>query len=226
MLFSQRCHRLHINFILMPKTKFDFYCKCIIPRVSARVISLTLSGNNDSSTPGQLQLFLSHFKPLAKFFTRLESFKLINYFKSDVEMLLPEFIMLNQLKQLSIGEYQRLVPFDIDSNALFQEHVTLPVHIRNLAFPYEISNTWLQTFNPTKSFLIERLHVHLIHMNALLSFLTIFPHLKRLDTIITGVDTSTAQMQITSDANFSLHRLRYLNINITREVSVYFTSFK
>ncbi|CAF1009097.1 unnamed protein product [Rotaria sp. Silwood1] len=215
-ILDQQCHCLHVSFIHIPKIKFDLCCNRILPRISTRIVSLTLCGDY-SSTPGQLTLFVSRFNSLASVFTKLESFKLTEYTKSDVEILLPHLSMLTQLKCLSIGEYKRLMPFTINRNELFNENVILPISLRSLAFPYEVSNEWFQPSSTTISF-IEQLHVHLIHMNVLSSFLQRFPYLKRLTAVLTGISQNTLRIGNIFQSNVILHRLRYLNVNITRRV--------
>ncbi|CAF4802930.1 unnamed protein product, partial [Rotaria sp. Silwood2] len=145
--------------------------------------------------------------------------KLIDYTKLDVEILLPHFPLLTQLKCLSIGEYKRLMPFTINENELINENVILPMSLCTLAFPYEVSNEWIQTLNITTSF-IERLHIHLIHMNVLFSFLQRFPYLKHLTAVLTGINQNTLPIGNTFQSNVILHRLRYLNVNITQNVSI------
>ncbi|CAF4682647.1 unnamed protein product, partial [Rotaria sp. Silwood2] len=215
-ILDQQCHCLYVSFIHISKIKFDLYCNRILPYINTRIVSLTLCGDN-SSTPGQLTLFLTRFNSLASLFTKLESFKLIDYTKLDVEILLPHFPLLTQLKCLSIGEYKRLMPFTINENELINENVILPMSLCTLAFPYEVSNEWIQTLNITTSF-IERLHIHLIHMNVLFSFLQRFPYLKHLTAVLTGINQNTLPIGNTFQSNVILHRLRYLNVNITQNV--------
>ncbi|CAF1182101.1 unnamed protein product [Rotaria sordida] len=216
-ILDQQCHRLHISFIHILKIKFDLYCNRILPHISTRIVSLILCGDN-SSTPGQLRLFLSRFNSLAQVFINLESIKLINYTKSDVEILLDHFPKFTRLKCLSIGEYKRLMPFTINRNDLFKEHVTVPISLRSLAFPYEISNEWIQTSNTLAS-LIEQLHIHLIHINVISLFLQRFPYLKRLTTVLTGINQNNLFMENNFQTNIMLHRLQYLNVNITQQVA-------
>ncbi|CAF1502753.1 unnamed protein product [Rotaria magnacalcarata] len=213
-ILDRQCHRLHVRFVRVPKIKFDLYCNRILPRISTRTVSLTLSGDN-SSTPGQVALFLSRFNSLAHFFVKLESFKLIDYTKADVEILLPQFPMLTKLKRLSMGEYERLMPFSVDSNELFNENVILPISLRSLAFPYEVTNQWIQTLSTTTSFMIEQMHCHLIHMNVFFLLLQRFPNLKRLTAVITGINQDNLPME---SIDCMLHGLRYLNINIAQQV--------
>ncbi|CAF3714407.1 unnamed protein product [Rotaria sp. Silwood1] len=215
-ILNQQCHRLHVSFIRISKIKFDLYCNLILPRMSAHIVSLKLCGDN-SSTPGQLTLFLTRFNALASVFIKLESFKLIDYTKSDVEILVPHFSMLSQLKCLSIGEYKRLMPFTIHTNELFNENVILPISLRSLAFPYEVSNEWIQTSSITTSF-VEQLHVHHIHINALHSFLQSFSYLKRLTAVITGFNQNNLPVKNNFQSNVILHKLQYLNVNITQQL--------
>ncbi|CAF2745227.1 unnamed protein product [Rotaria sp. Silwood2] len=215
-ILNQHCHRLHVSFIRISKIKFDLYCNLILPRMSAHIVSLKLCGDN-SSTPGQLTLFLTRFNSLASVFIKLESFKLIDYTKSDVEFLVPHFSMLSQLKCLSIGEYKRLMPFTIHTNELFNENMILPISLRSLAFPYEISNEWIQTSSITTSF-VEQLHVHHIHINALYSFLQRFSYLKRLTAVIIGFNQNNLPVGNNFQSNIILHKLQYLNVNITQQV--------
>ncbi|CAF3138393.1 unnamed protein product [Rotaria sp. Silwood2] len=183
-MFSQQCHRRCVSFIHISKRKFDLYCNRILRYISTRIVSLTLCGDN-SSIPGQLALFLTLFNSLANVFTKLESFKLIDYTKSD--------------------EYKRLMPFAINRIELFNENVILPISLHSLAFPYEVSNGWIQILNITISF-IEQLHVHLIHMNVLSSFLQRFPYLKRLTAVITGINQNALQIGNIFQSNVILHR--------------------
>jgi hypothetical protein len=188
-----------------------------LSHIGSRIVSLTLGGDN-SSTPGQLTLFLSRFNSLATIFIKLESFKLIDFTKMNVQLLLPQFPTLTHLKCLSIGEYKRLMPFTINTNELFNENIILPTSLRSLAFPYEISNEWIQT-SSTKSF-VEQLHAHFVHMNSLSFLLQKFPHLKNLTAVLVDVNNNdNLQMENTLQASVISHALRYLNVNIMRQVS-------
>jgi hypothetical protein len=190
-----------------------------LPRIKSRIISLTLCGDN-SSTPGQLALFLSRFTFLATTFIRLESLKLIDFVKTDVQLLIAHLPMLNHLKCLSVGDYTRLMPVNINTEELFNENVMLPITLRLLAFPYEISNQWIETCDITKS-LVEQMHVHCIHMDSLSLFLQRFPHLKRLTAVLDSVNNNNPQIDNMSQSIVTFHALRYLNINIMETVSIY-----
>jgi hypothetical protein len=216
-LFSKQCHRLHVSFLHISKIKFGLCCNRILPHIGSRIVSLTLCGDN-SSTPGQLTLFLSRFGFLGTIFIKLESFKLVDFTKMDVQLLLPKLLTLTHLRCLSIGEYKRLMPFTINTNELFNEDVILPISLRNVAFPYEISNEWIQTSSTQKSF-VEQLHGHFIHMNSLPFLLQKFPHLKHLTAVLVDVSNDNLQMENTLQASVIFHALRYLNVNITQQVS-------
>jgi hypothetical protein len=203
--------------------KFYLYCKQILSNIGSRIVSLKLCGDK-SSTPGQLTIFLSRFGSLGSVFIKLESLKLIDFTKSDVQFLLPHFPGLIHLKQLSIGEYKRLMPFNINTDELFNENVVLPMSLRSLAFPYEVSNTWIQTPSTTISF-VEQLHAHFIHMNSLSSFLQKFPHLKRLTAILSDANENNLQIENLLQSKVTFHALKYLNINITHQVSVHYKPF-
>jgi hypothetical protein len=190
-----------------------------LPRISSRIISLTLCGDN-SSTPGQVALFLSRFAFLATTFIRLESLKLLDFVKTDVQLLIPQLSMLNHLKCLSVGDYTRLMPFNVNTEELFNENVMLPITLRRLAFPYEICNQWIETCDITKSF-VEQMHVHFIHMDSLSLFLQRFPHLKRLTAVLGSVDNNNPPIDNMSQSTVTFHTLRYLNINIMETVSIY-----
>ena len=170
-----------------------------------------MNGDN-SSTPGQLALFLTRFPILSSIFIKLESFRLIDFIKMDVELLVPQLSSLMKLKCLSIGNYQRLMPFNIKPEDLFNENVVLPISLRSLAFPYQITDRWMETFNTTES-LIERMHIHFIHMDFLFSFLQKFPHLRRLTAVLGGNE------DIHSLNSMNFHRLRSLNVNLMHTVS-------
>ncbi|CAF1159778.1 unnamed protein product [Adineta steineri] len=216
-ILDQQCYRLHINLIHISKIKFDLYCNQILPYIGAHVISLTLNGDN-SSTPGQLRHFLTRFNPLAKYFVKLESIKLLNSTKSDVENLVTHLSGLIHLKYLSIGDYKRLMPISINTDDLFDETIALPISLRSLAFPYKISNKWIQSLNVTS--FIEQLHVHLIHIDSISFFLQTYPNLKRLTAVLSGITENILQSPIT------FHSLQYLNINITQDVLFdHFASF-
>lgn len=187
--------------------------------MSNRIVSLTLCGD-DSSRPGQIRYFLSRFKSLATVFTKLESLKLIDFIKSDVEILLPHLPMMTQLKYLTIGGYKRLMPFDVNTNELFNQNVTLPISLRSLAFPYDVSDIGIQTLNRTISF-IEQLHIHLIHMNVFSLYLQNFPYLKRLTAVVTGIENNDLLVQNSLQNNVIFHGLKYLNVNITQEVNIF-----
>ncbi len=216
-MFSQQCHRLHASFIRISKIKFDLYCNWILPHIASRIVSLTLCGDN-SSTPSQLTLFLSRFNSLGTIFIKLESFKLLDFTKFDVQLLLPQLATLTHLKYLSIGDYKRLMPSFINTNELFNENMMLPISLHSLAFPYQISNEWIQTSNTMQSY-VEQLHVHVIHMNSLSSFLQNFPHLKRLTTVLVDVNNDNLQMENMLQSSVTFDALRYLNVNITQHVS-------
>jgi hypothetical protein len=189
-----------------------------VRHIGGRIVSLTLCGDK-SSTPGQLALFLSRFDSLATVFIKLESLKLIDFTKLDVQILLPHFPALTHLKCLSIGEYKRLMPFNINTDELFNENVVLPLSLRSLAFPYEVSNEWIQTSSVTISF-VEQLHAHSIHITSLPSFLQMFPYLKRLTTVLSGVNGNNLPIEDMLQSTVTLHPLKYLNINITQQVSI------
>jgi hypothetical protein len=218
-LFSNQCHRLHVSFVRSSKIKFDLCCKGILPRIGSRIVSLILCGDN-SSTPGQLALFLSRFAFLATIFIKLESLKLIDFTKMDVQLLVPQFPSLTHLKCLSVGEYKRLMPFNIDTNELFNEDVILPISLRSVAFPYEISNAWIQTSSTTKSF-VEQMHAHAIHINSLSIFLQKFPVLKRLTAVLVDDNNHNLQMENILQSTVIVHALQCLNVNITQQVSTY-----
>ena len=217
--FSQQCHRLNVNFIHISKNQFDFYCTRILPRIANRITSLTLPGSN-SSTPGLLSQFLMYFKSLGTIFIHLLSFTLVEFTKFDVETLVPHFHQLVYLRNLSIGGYTRLMPFNINTNELFQEHVVLPLSLRSLAFPYEISDRWIQTSNSTLS--IEQLHVNSIYIDTLISFIQRFPRLNRLTTVLSDRRESDLIAENISESNVMFQSLRYLNLNIVSDVSLPF----
>jgi len=189
-----------------------------VPHIGGRIVSLTLGGDK-SSTPGQVTLFLTHFDCLASVFVKLESFKLLDFTKSDVQSLLPYFPALTHLKCLSIGEYKCLMPFAVNTDELINENVILPISLRSLAFPYEVSNEWIETSNAIS--FVEQLHVHYIHMNSLSSFLQRFPHLKRLTAVFGNVNGNNLQMENMLQSNVAFHALQYLHVNITQQVSKY-----
>lgn len=172
-----------------------------------------MNGDN-SSTPGQLALFLTRFPILSSIFIKLESFRLIDFIKTDVELVVPQLSSLMKLKCLSIGNDQRLMPFNIKPEDLFNENVGLPISLRRLAFPYEINNQWMETFNTTESF-IEQMHIHFIDMNFVFSFLQKYRHLKRLTAVLGGNE----EMFNLSSNSMNFHRLRSLNVNIIHTVS-------
>lgn len=195
-----------------------------MPRIGSRVVSLTLCGDN-SSTPGQLTLFLSRFSLLSTTFIRLESLKLIDFAKTDVQLLIPQLPMLNHLRCLSVGDYKRLMPFNIIAEELFNENIMLPTTLWSLAFPYEISNQWIETCDTMKSF-VEQIHIHFIHMDVLSLFLEKFPHLKRLTAVLGTVNDNNLQMDNILQSTLTFHTLSYLNLNITQTVSKYSRDFK
>jgi hypothetical protein len=175
--------------------------------------------------PCQLGLFLSRFHSLATVFVKLESFKLVDFTKSNVEILLPHLPGLIHLKCLAIGDYKRLMPFAAHTHELFNENVALPTSLRSLAFPYEVSNEWIRTLSTTTSF-VEQLHAHSIHINALPSFLQRFPHLKRLTTILSAINQDNLQIENIFQSTVTFDTLRYLNVNITQHVSTFYDFLK
>jgi len=111
------------------------------------------------------------------------------------------------------------MPFTINTNELFNENVILPISLRSLAFPYEMSNEWIQTSSTKKSFVVQ-LHAHFVHMNSLSFLLQKFPHLKSLTAVLVDVNNNdNLQMENTLQASVISHALRYLNVNIMRQVS-------
>ena len=180
-------------------------------------MSLTLSGDN-SSTPGQFALFLSRFPSLSTIFTKLESFRLIDFTKVNVQLLLHQLPTLSHLKCLSIGNYQRLMPFNLKTEELFDEAVALPISLRSLAFPYQITNRWMETSDVAELF-VEQMHIHLIHMDILSSFLQKFPYLKRLTAVLGSIEDVPLMMDNISPNVIKLHQLRSLNVNIIYTVS-------
>lgn len=223
-LFSNERHRLHVNFIRISKIKFDLCCNWILPHIGSRIVSLTLCGDN-SSTPGQLALFLSRFNILAKIFSKLESLKLIDFTKLDVQLLLPHLPALTHLKCLSVGEYKRLMPFNRNTHELFHENVLLPISLRWLAFPYEVSDEWIQTAGTMQSS-VEQLHAHFIHMSSLSYFLQQFPHLKRLTAVLVDDHNDNLEIENMLQSTITFHGLRYLNVNIARLVRTYYFFLK
>ena len=212
-IFSQQCRRFYVNFTKISKNNFDSYCKSILPRICHRIISLTLCGNN-SSRPGQFSLLFSTF---SNNFPKLESLKLFDYSKTDVELLLSELNHLTHLKYLSIGDFQRLMPHPINRNELFNENIVFPENLTHLAFPHIISDTWFAKSNQLTS-KIQRMHVHFIYMNCLILFLQKFPYLTHLTAVLSGDNTNN----VFEDKNIfqSLSSLRYLNVNITPSVRI------
>lgn len=170
---------------------------------------MTLNGNN-SSTPGQLVLFLSRFPSLSTIFIKLESFRLIDFTKNDVDYLLDELPTLIHLKCLSIGNYQRLMPFNINIESLFNENVDLPLSLRCLSFPYQITERWMETIGTIESF-VQQIHVPFIQMDFLFLFLQKFPHLKRLTTVLGGIEDINL---VLVNSSIEFHQLRSLNVNI------------
>ncbi|CAF1116859.1 unnamed protein product [Adineta ricciae] len=196
-ILDHQCHRLDVNFIRISKDQFDFYCTRILPRIAARITSLTLPGRT--------------------IFVHLLSLKLVEFTKSDVEILVPHLHQFVYLRNLSIGEYTRFMPFNINTNELFQEHVVLPLSLRSLAFPYEISDRWIQTSNSTLS--IEQLHVTSLYMDTLISFMQRFPRLNRLTTVLSNPGELDLIAENISGSNIMFQSLRYLNLNIVSDVS-------
>jgi hypothetical protein len=219
LLFSHQCHRLHVDFTHITKFKFDLYCNRILSWINARIVSLTLNGNN-SSTPGQLTLFLSRFHPLASVFTKLESFKLIDFNRSDVQTLLPYLPEFIHLKCLSIGDHTCLAPDVMSVDELFNEDVVLPTFLRSLAFPYEVSKEWIDISNRTTSY-VQQLHAHLIHIDAFPSFFRRFSHLERLTAVIDDCNLYGSEEINLFHLSVMSHPLRYLNVNIAENVSSY-----
>ncbi|UJR24781.1 hypothetical protein I4U23_006155 [Adineta vaga] len=214
-ILDQQCYRLHVNFVDISKITFDLYCKQILPHINARITSFTLSGSN-SSTPGLLSQFLMNFNFSGSIFLNLESFKLIEFTKSDIESLTPHFSGFIHLKNLSIGEYTRLMPFVMNIDELYQENIILPISLRCLAFPYEISDQWIQTSNGIS--LVEQLHIHYIHINLLAIFLQRFPHIKRLTAVLDDVREPDLLTDDIFRSTEIFHTLRYLNVNIVSNV--------
>ena len=180
-------------------------------------MSLTLSGDN-SSTPGQLALFLSRFPSLSTIFTKLETLRLIDFTKVNVQLLLPQLPTLSHLKCLSIGNDQRLTSFNLNIAELFDEAVALPICLRSLAFPYQITNKWMKTYGSTKSF-VEQMHIQWIHMDLLSSYLQKFPHLKRLTAVVGGIKEIHLLTANSLSNATKFHALRSLNVNILHTVS-------
>lgn len=180
-------------------------------------MSLTLNGNN-SSTPGQLALFLARFPSLSNIFTKLETLRLNDFTKMDIQLVLPQLPTLKHLKCLSIGNYQRLMPSNLKTEELFDKAVVLPISLHSLSFPYEITNRWMETSGVAESF-VQQMHIHLIHMDFLSSFLQKFPHLKCLTAVLGGIEEIHLLMANPLSYATKLHALRSLNVNIMHTAS-------
>jgi hypothetical protein len=85
-----------LNFQSIQMANFDLVCRHICPD---RVISLTLSDDND--TPGLSQLFLSRFR--MEQFTRLRSLTLIQIGNDSLQLISSYLHRFNQLRSLSIN---------------------------------------------------------------------------------------------------------------------------
>lgn len=93
-LYSYSAYRL--DFKSIRKDHFDLVCRRIRPE---QVISLTLS--DDQDTPGQSEIFFSHFQ--IKQFTQLRHLTLIMIEFKSLESIRSKLYKLNQLCSLSLG---------------------------------------------------------------------------------------------------------------------------
>ena len=84
----------HLNFKSIDKANFDLICSQIRPD---QVLSLILSDDDD--TPGQSELFLSHFR--IKQFVHLQSLSLFQIEIDKLELIFSDLYNLNQLRSFS-----------------------------------------------------------------------------------------------------------------------------
>ncbi|CAF4079408.1 unnamed protein product [Rotaria sordida] len=166
-----------LNFKSILRSNFDLICQHILPN---QVKALILS--DDQHTPGQSQLFLSHFQ--IDEFINLQSLTLIEIEKKSLEIINEHLYKLNRLRSFL---------FKSEINILFSmsfvnlHHLELSQCSLNLLENICLTTPWLKTLNvtvihETSNFEFQcQLNYSVRSMNEIEKFLLNFPCLKHLE---------------------------------------------
>ncbi len=152
-LVSYPAYRLNLK--LIQKSYFDIICRHIRPE---QVISLVLSDKND--TPGQSELFLSHFQ--IEQFTHLQSLILIDIECKSLYSILPNLYKLDHLRSFSFDTSLikgKSGQFSTDEIILFTRLSSILPNFYNQVLP-RLKYLYLKYGNDLKSTPLP----HLLHL--------------------------------------------------------------
>ena len=184
----------YVDFQCASKSRFDFICKYLAVE---QLHSLTLS--DDFQTPGQVQLFFTHFR--LRDLLNLQSLTLRAITNDDLALILSDLPKLNKLKRLittcrsrqplflgqMLNQLKSLEHLSVSHGDIFDHSIASPLHhlkVLNAGFCTFLELCRLQFMAPSLTSLT--IHLQANHQLQLLENSKIWSSLQQLNLMLDG----------------------------------------